>query len=433
MRTKSRTLNFVFSPKHIDYIKACRTHTYNIAEGAIRAGKTIDNVFAFGTELETTPDKIHVASGATSATAKLNIGDCNGFGLEYQYRGRCRWGKYKGNECLYILTKTGEKIVIFAGGGKSDSFKRIRGNSYGMWIATEINLHHDSFIKEAFNRTAAAKRRKFFWDLNPSNPGATIYKDYIDLYREREKAGELPGGCNFQLFTLRDNATITPERLQEIIAQYDQKTVWYKRDILGIRCVADGLCFPQFSDAPEDYLTNRPIYDFVQIGVDFGGNKSAHAFVATGIRRGWGITYLMSKRIEAKGVTPEQLYDNLDMFIRECKAKYPGQYAYIYADCAEQTLIAGMTTRFPGVRNSLKNPIIDRIRGVNALVAEHRLLYTADCKSLVEAMTTAVWDDSKLEDIRLDDGTSDIDSLDAAEYSWESFLYQLARMRPKKG
>ena len=82
MRTKSRTLNFVFSPKHIDYIKACRTHTYNIAEGAIRAGKTIDNVFAFGTELETTPDKIHVASGATSASAKLNIGHCNGFGLE---------------------------------------------------------------------------------------------------------------------------------------------------------------------------------------------------------------------------------------------------------------------------------------------------------------------------------------------------------------
>lgn len=427
--TKSKTVDFVFSEKHKEYIRNCRRNTYNIAEGAVRAGKTIDNVFAFATELEYTPDKIHLASGSTSATAKLNIGDSNGFGLEYQFRGRCKWGKFKGNECLSIQTKTGTKVVIFAGAGKADSFKRIRGNSYGMWIATEINLHHDAFIKEAFNRTAAAKMRKFFWDLNPSNPGAAIYSDYIDLYRRKQDAGELPGGCNYQLFTLTDNETISEERRKEIIAQYDPKTVWYKRDILGIRCVADGLCFPQFSDAPEDYLTDNPQYDFVQIGVDFGGNKSAHSFVATGISRAGSIVYLMSQRIPAKGVTPDQLYSLFGDFLSKCRAKYPGQYAYIFADCAEQTLIAGMASRFPGVRNSLKNPINDRIKGVNTLVAQGKLHYTSDCKSLVDAMTTAVWDESKFEDVRLDNGTSDIDSLDAAEYSWERYLYQFARLK----
>lgn len=424
-----KTLNFVFGDKHIAYIKACRSNTYNIAEGAVRAGKTIDNVFAFATELEYTPDKIHLASGSTGATAKLNIGDCNGFGLEYQFRGRCKWGKFKGNECLYLQTKTGTKVVIFAGAGKADSYKRIRGNSYGMWIATEINLHHDSFVKEAFNRTAAARLRKFFWDLNPSNPGASIYADYIDLYRHKQEAGELPGGCNYQLFTLEDNATISAERRREIIAQYDPKTVWYKRDILGIRCVADGLCFPQFADHVEDYLTDKPAYDFVQVGVDFGGNKSAHAFVATGIQRMGGIVYLMSRKVDAKGVTPDQLYERLGDFVRDCKAKYPGQYAYIYADCAEQTLIAGMSARFSGVRNSIKNPINDRIKGVNILVAQGKLHYTADCKSLVDAMTTAVWDETKFDDVRLDNGTSDIDSLDAAEYSWERYLYQFARIK----
>ena len=88
--TKSKTVDFVFSEKHKKYIRACRKNTYNIAEGAVRAGKTIDNIFAFATELEYTPDKIHLASGSTSATAKLNIGDSNGFGLEYQFRGRCK-------------------------------------------------------------------------------------------------------------------------------------------------------------------------------------------------------------------------------------------------------------------------------------------------------------------------------------------------------
>ena len=42
-----------------------------------------------------------------------------------------------------------------------------------------------------------------------------------------------------------------------------------------------------------------------------------------------------------------------------------------------------------------------------------------ECDSLVKAMKTAMWDDNKLEDTRLDDFTTDIDSLDAEEYSWE--------------
>lgn len=42
-----------------------------------------------------------------------------------------------------------------------------------------------------------------------------------------------------------------------------------------------------------------------------------------------------------------------------------------------------------------------------------------ECDSLVKAMKTAMWDDNKLEDTRLDDFTTDIDSMDAYEYSYE--------------
>lgn len=157
---KKKTIPFNFSDKHINYIRGCKESMYNVAEGAVRAGKTVDNIFAFAMELMAVPDRIHLATGSTVANAKLNIGDANGFGLEYIFRGQCRWSKYKDNEALIIKgphTNFKEKIVIFAGGAKADSYKKIRGNSYGMWIATEINLHHDNTIKEAFNRTAAAK------------------------------------------------------------------------------------------------------------------------------------------------------------------------------------------------------------------------------------------------------------------------------------
>ena len=165
---------------------------------------------------------IQDATGSTAANAKLNIGDANGFGLEYIFRGRCRWTKYKGNEALVIKSCGRDYVVIFAGGAKADSFKKIRGNSYGMWIATEINLHHEDTIKEAFNRQLAAKVRRVFWDLNPSSPGHWIYQRYIDRFRSQ--FGER---YNYQHFTIRDNATITAQRLAEIESQYDTSSIWY--------------------------------------------------------------------------------------------------------------------------------------------------------------------------------------------------------------
>ena len=146
------------SYKHKLCINRCLDNKFNVAEGAIRSGKTIDNCIAAAMILEITPDKIHLASGSTLANAKLNIGECNGFGLEHLFKGRCRWGKFKDNEALFIQTQTGEKIVIFVGGGKADSYKKILGNSYGLWIATESNEHYDSdnskesFIKVAFGK-----------------------------------------------------------------------------------------------------------------------------------------------------------------------------------------------------------------------------------------------------------------------------------------
>ena len=91
---KSRTVFPVFGPLHKEYIRKATQATISVAEGAVRAGKTIDNISAFAYIIQCgTPDRIHLATGSTSANAKLNIGDANGFGLEYIFRGRCRWTK----------------------------------------------------------------------------------------------------------------------------------------------------------------------------------------------------------------------------------------------------------------------------------------------------------------------------------------------------
>ena len=449
---KKKTIEFHFSEKHKEYIRRCQQCSYNVAEGAVRAGKTVDNIFAFAHELKTTPDRIHLATGSTVGNAKLNIGDCNGLGLEWIFRGQCHWGKYKDNEALFVKgpsTSWQQKIVIFAGGGKEDSYKKIRGNSYGMWIATEINLHHDKTIKEAFNRQLAAKRLKVFWDLNPDNPRAAIYSEYIDRYQKQQEEGEFPGGYNYMHCTIYDNINITPERLHEIESRYDVNSIWFLRDIKGMRVVATGLIYRRFADditagigtfriqgKPTDLME-------INLGIDFGGSGSGHSFTATAITRSYhNVVALASEWIRCKDesgnqieIDPQMLGDMFCNFVQ----KVLGQYGYIttvYADSAEQTLIAGIRSslRHNGlgwirVENALKAPINDRINAVLILMAQGRFQYVeGECESLVNALCTAVWDPKELtKNVRLDDGTSDIDSLDSFEYTLERRISQLIK------
>lgn len=457
----TKQVPYRFSDIHLDYIRKCQDNTYNILEGAVRSGKTVDHVLAFAKELCDTPDKFHLATGSTMANAKLNIGDANGFGLEHIFRGQCRWTSYKDNDALAIrgpYTNFKEKIVIFAGGGSSASYQKIRGNSYGMWIATEINLHHDNTIKEAFNRIIASHRRKIFWDLNPEHPKAPIYAQYIDKYAEKAQKGILKGGYNYAHMTLFDNINISEERREEIISQYDPDSIWYIRDILGERTIAEGLIYNKLatSIAAKDgkFRIEKKIAQamarsgkiiHINVGVDFGGNGSGHAFVATGELQGYEKLIILKSRRYLEGeydpdtgkkildIDPKALDELFIRFIEAVTKEY-GFITKVYADSAESVLIRGFRTALVQsghgdikVVNAMKSKITDRIFATTALTAMNRLLITEDCESFEQAASMAVWNPKSLELERLDDGTSDIDTLDSFEYSFERDISKFLR------
>lgn len=419
-----------FSKKHKLYIHNAFNNRLNCAEGAIRSGKTIDHCIIASMYLEKCEDKIHLASGSTMPNAKLNIGDCNGFGLEHLFKGRCKWGKYKDNEALYIYTKTGLKIVLFVGGGKADSYKRILGNSYGLWIATEINEHYDnndsrtSFIKVAFGRQIASKKPFVLWDLNPSNPNAKIYKEYIDKYREQE----FIGGYQYQHFTLEDNLNIDEQRKQEIYSMYDINSVWYKRDILGKRVRAEGLIYDEFANNKDNYIIDSLkgfAINKITYGIDFGGNKSYTTFVATAICNGFkDVVIIESERHSSKELTPEKLNEKFRLFIEKCYSIY-GYGAKCYCDNEEKVLIRGL--RNTAIRNNLqvavedckKIAIKDRIRLICTLISQRRFWVLRHCTTVIDALCEVIWDEKKEDDERLDNGTTDIDTMDAMEYSIE--------------
>lgn len=370
----------------------------NVAEGAIRSGKTIDHCIIAAMYLETCKDKIHLATGATIGNAKLNIGVCNGFGLENLFRGRCKWGKYKDNEALYINTQTGQKIVIFTGGGKADSYKRILGNSYGLWIATEINEHFDcedsrsSFIKVAFGRQVAAIEPLVLWDLNPCNPGNRIYTDYIDKYKEG-----YVGGYQYEHFTIKDNRSISPERFAEIESQYVKGSVWYRRDILGERCIAEGLVYPMYEDAIDEPPTDMIPSEFC-ISCDYGTMNAFAAILFAKYGSVWyGVReYYYSGRDTHKQKTDEQYAQDLEAW---CADVMPNGTLSMIVDPSAASFIALMRKRehrFKVV--PADNAVLDGIRETANALENGYLIMSPNLEAWREEASGYIWDEKSGED-----------------------------------
>lgn len=422
-----------FSDKHKNYIKTALNYKQSVAEGAVRSGKTIDHCIIFSMYLETCEDKIHLASGSSLPNAKLNIGDCNGFGLEHIFRGRCRWGKYKSNEALFVQTKTGEKIVIFTGGGKSDSYKSILGNSYGGWIATEINEHYDcedsrtSFIKVAMARQIASVHPFTLWDLNPSNPNADIYKNYIDKFMGLD-------WYRYEHFNIFDNATMSQERIEEIQNKYDKNSVWYKRDILGERMVAEGLVFPYFANDCKPYLFKYQSlkekmkeegkrFSHLIIGVDFGDNGSKYSWHLTGFTNDWDYMWALDEgdMEKSNSIDATKFCKAFVRFYKRCIECY-GYVEWIFPDSASNTLINTLRAYFyaKGLDGSIiapvkKNELTDRPITVDSLLVTGRLKIEEHCKNLINALSELVWDEKK--DIPKDENVNNIND------DWDSFCY----------
>lgn len=422
---RKQTLHYNWSDKHKEYMRRTQICAMNIAEGSIRSGKTTDNIFCFAYDLKRSKDKLHLATASTQPTAKIIIGDCDGYGLEHIFRGQCKWGKYKGNECLRICgkdTNYQEKIVLFCGGAKADSYKKFRGMSIGLWIATEINLHHADTIREAQRRQINADIKRFYWDLNPDSPNAEIYKEFIDVYQKKSESGALKGGFNLITFNIFDNINLSKENLDAEISKYEPNTVWYRRDILGERCVAEGLVFPEFANNPEKWIIKREevperLYEYV-IGFDIGGNNSAYAMTCTAYGNDGVYYVLKSSKKQAQDLPMDKVEQFAFGFIDEVEKSCGIRINDVNTDHNDVIINTFNEKRYI-FGKTYKPPLEDRPFAISMLLAQGKLKFVeGECEDLMDELQNLVYDEKSEKAIVQDNGEMQIDT-------WDSFIYSL--------
>lgn len=426
------------SSKQNEYIINA-THRWNIKSGAVRSGKSfVDTAYIVPQRIRERAGKpgLNVIMGVSKESIERNV---------LQPMREIYTSDLIGNINNRNVARVCGEDVYCLGAEKVSQVAKIQGASIKYCYGDEIakwNKEVFQMLKSRLDKPYSC----FDGACNPEHPTHWL-KEFIDN-------PELD--IYLQKYTIFDNPFLPEEYVKQLCKEYEG-TIYYDRLILGLWKRADGSIYKRFADNPEafrceivDEFTPDPAHKqfrkeditSIEIGLDFGGNQSGHSFVARGYTDNYSdVIALKSRRAMAKDenedIDSNRLNELFCEFIREVIEEYSvcvrsGDYVQycnvesVYWDNAETVL--GNSIRnavekeFPwiSVRPAKKRPINDRIRCTVKLMGAGRFFITKDCESLKTALTDAVWNKEVVgKDERLDDGSTDIDSLDAFEYTIE--------------
>lgn len=374
-----------FTKRQTEYIQKTLTSWFNVAEGGKRGGKNVIQTLAFCIALENHKNKIHLVAGVTCAAAKLNIVVCDGFGILNYFQGRCREGKYKDRDCVYINTRTGEKILLISGGGKNGDERLIKGNTYGMAYITEANECSKSFVKEAFDRTMSSTDRKVFHDLNPKGNAHWYYQEILNIHEEKQNKDK-DYGYNYGHFTIADNLSISDEKLKNVLSTYEKSSVWYKRDILGQRKSVEGLVYDMWKD---EYLFDElPQNSYTRyISIDYG---TTNPMVFLDIRDDGDTIWIVD----------EYYYDSKKTHKQKSNTEYRDDLIdFIGNDGVRSIILDPSALSFKvEMRNAgiiireAKNDVVEGIRATASMMSRGKIRICTKCVNTRNELSNYIWD-----------------------------------------
>lgn len=399
-----------FTKKQKEYLKNANRR-FNIKSGAVRSGKTyLDTEHLIPLRIRQLRDEdgLIMIIGVTEATIERNIL-------------RPMRDKF-GNELVGTIGKNRVKLFgewcYALGAEKVSQVSKLQGTGIKYAYGDEVAKWNEDFFNMLISRL----------DKEYSIFDGTCNPEYKKHWFKKFIDGD--GDIYHQHYTIDDNPFLHRQVIDNLKRAY-KGTVLYDRFILGLWVNAEGLIYKQFADNPERYLHRGelPSGETV-IGIDYGGTKSGQAFVATRIAHDYSKVVVMASKKITDLLDDKELLEAQLEFIDYVRKKFKTEVDYIYPDNADPTHIRSLDNAvsklYPQtvVRGCWKQPINDRITATQKMLAFDMLSYTEyECDTFVEAMSEALWDskskNSENQDIRLDDFTSDIDTLDAFEYSFE--------------
>lgn len=404
-----------------------------IADGAIRSGKTVSMSLSFTMwAMESFDGQNFAMCGKTIGSFRRNVL----FWLKLMLISRGYKVEDHRSDNLVIVKRKGKENYFYIFGGKDESSQDlIQGITLAGVFFDEVALMPESFVNQATGR-CSVDGSKYWFNCNPDGPYHWFKQNWINkstsylgkeqtkkIKEEAAKKGKAHGlkEILYLHFTMDDNLSLSERIKKRYRSMYTG--VFYKRYILGLWAVAEGIIYDMFSEEkhvisePQSYVGRK------YVSVDYGTQNATVFLLWEKNRKGqWVATkeYYYSGRDEAEQKTDGEYADDMEEFVSGIEIES------IIVDPAAASFIAELKKRGFKVKKA-KNDVLDGIRFVGNLLNLGVLLFLKDCKETIKEFGSYIWDEKAVE--RGDDKpVKQFDHcMDAARY----FAYTIIRRERK--
>lgn len=371
----------LLSPKQLKFIRESTRH-WNIAHGSVRSGKTVGSLFRFMEAVNFCPDNQIFMVGHSSDTIYQNavrlLLESDQLAI---FRPFCTW--YAGKRELKFRDKT----IKCLGAKDEGAIGQFQGKTFSLVYCDEMTLYPESIIDMIDTRLSNPWSMGFA-TMNPSHPGHKI-KQWID----KAEAGD-PNYYSLH-FSLDDNPFVDESYKKRIKSSLSG--VFYKRNYLGLWCLAEGAIFDFFDR--DVHVVPRPprAAEYWIAGIDYG-TSNAFACVLVGVSSG-----ISTQSGKCMWVEKEYYWDSKAKGRQKLNAEYardvqeflePYGVKQIYMDPSAASMKEELRRKGLTVIDA-DNDVWNGINKMTSEMSEGNLFVVKDCVNLIKEIENYVWDTKK--------------------------------------
>lgn len=380
-----------------------------IADGAIRSGKTLCMSLSYVLwAMESFNQQNFGMAGKTIGSFRRNVL----FWLKLMLKSRGYQVVDHRSDNLIVVSKGDTQNFFYIFGGKDErSQDLIQGITLAGMFFDEVALMPESFINQATGRCSVTGS-KFWFNCNPNSPRHWFKVNWIDKCEEKH--------IIYLHFTMDDNLSLSEQIKERYRSMY--VGVFFKRYILGLWCVAEGLVYSMFDE--EKHVTDEHMSGALEyvVSIDYGTvnpfSAGLWAFDGKYSQREAELYY--NSREVGKRVDDEAYYKMLKELIGDRKV------SCIIIDPSAASFIEVIKKYGEYTVRKADNDVLDGIRVVTTMLNKGLLKIYKDCTSCINEFGLYCWDEEKNNDTVIKENDH---AMDDTRYYVYTFLRRRLRWK----
>lgn len=346
-----------------------------IADGAIRSGKSICMSLSFAIWAMTCFDGQNFSmAGKTIGSFRRNVL----VWLILMLKSRGYECDYARSDNLLTVSRGATENYFYVFGGKDErSQDLIQGITLAGMYFDEVALMPESFVNQATGR-CSVEGAKLWFNCNPESPSHWFKMEWIDKKDEKNLL--------HLHFTMADNLSLSEKVKLRYRKMYSG--VFFKRFILGLWAMAEGLIYQMWQDAVGEPPEGEP--DEYALSIDYGTRNAFAALLWAKYGAIWYAVdeYYYSGKKTGINKTDDDYANDLENFIPDTGRKIK---TYIDPSAASMIALLKKKGRYRVIKAD--NAVVPGIEEVAVCMQRGTIKFSGRLKNWKREVQGYVWDE----------------------------------------